>query len=346
MRYGLAFNNKRLAAVLTNGAANCLRCVIYRIPLADNSVTGGASLGVAGQVACCGIAVNADSLATSLNRTDTVAVGRSIVVANVVANSTAVVTNCISVIIDMRSGLGSAAEQTYLRVAKAVPIVLLLSLISATVIADLIASGRVEVLIVGSHVSAGAAGGAATKLIVVLLSGNHSLAAAMGAAYRALKLIRVLGRAGRIAVCTNGGARVEPCVDELALGSLLAANVTVNVTAVGVSVGNAGSGLSANAAGGGAIGSIGVLQRGACRLTNVADGIAIVRVGVLQRLKLGSASGTNGAVAGFARVLHSGLSLNRHGAAVAERIAIGRIIVIHGAKASREREERQRHTQK
>lgn len=67
---------------------------------------------------------------------------------------------------------------------------------------------------------------------------------------------------------------------------------------------------------------------------------------MLDGLDFGTAGIANRAVASDALVLSQGLSFNRYGAAITKRIAIGRILVIYGAKAGCEREKRDGHSQK
>lgn len=336
------------AAVLANGTAISLGGVCNSITLvfANNSVTGGASLDVAGGVASLGVGVGADCLAAAVNETDTVAIKGGVIVADVVANGFANVANRIVVFIDMRLRAGSAALGAGLRIAIAFPFVLLLSFVSATVVTDLIASIGVLVLGVCFLEAANVAGAAATVFVAVLAVGNKSRAAAVNASNRAFLFIGMRSLAGSAAGITGGGAGMQPSMNEIGIASQLAACVTGSVASVRVGVDNAGSGLAADAAGRRASSLIGVNQCGACCFTNVADGIALAIVSMSDSVDFRVALCANRAIAGCAGVFNRGLSLNRYGTAVADRVAIGRVGVVDGAEAGCERKKRQSHSQK
>jgi hypothetical protein len=211
--------------------------------------------------------------------------------------------------------------------------VLLGSLVTATVIADLVASIGIKMIAIRSHKTAGTAGGAASELKVVLICGNNARTAAVDTSNGAILLVFVASLTGLAAVSTSGGARMKPCVSEFALGSLFAANVTVNVASVVIGVDNAGSRLVADLADGGASLLISMLQIGASCFARVADGIASVVIGVLQSVDRGGAGRADGAVTSGTGVLYRGFSFNGLRAAIAKRIAWRRIRVLLGAGA-------------
>ena len=337
-----AFNLKLDAAVLTNGTANSrgrmCKCV--------GSVTGGAALNVAGSIASSRVGMSADCLAATLNNADSVAIRGIVVVADVVANSLADIADRVVVFVYVIKSTGSAAGIAGLRIAVTGPNVLFCSLVSATVIADLIASVGVSVLSVCLLESANKASVAAAEFVAMHAVGNSSRAAAVNAGNGALKLVSVRCIAGSAANVTSSGAGMQPSVNEIGSASQLAANVTGSVAAVGVGVNNAGSGLAADIASGGAISLVGVNQSGACSFTNVADRIAIAIVGMLDSLDFRVANGANLAVAGCTGVFNLCYSLNRNGTAVADLVAFGSVGVVDGAEAGSEREKRQSHSQK
>ena len=345
--HGLALNGKSLAAVLANRAANGLGSVIDSIALADNSVAGGAAFSLAGQIASRRIGVNANGLAATLNHTDAVAVSGCVVVADVLTNGVADVADEVFVVIGVCNRLGSAASSTALCIAGTVPNVLLRSLKSATVIADLVASSGVKVLVCGSYVTADKTSGAASELKGVHTVGKKSFAAAVNAGIGACKCIFVRCLTGSVTVGAVRGALVKPCVSQLAFVARRTANITVGVAAVGVCMNNSFvSGLAANGASSGANRIVGVRQLGTRCFTNIAVRIATVRIGMLDRIKRRAANLTNLAVAGFALVLTLDLSFSRNGATVAERITSAGICVIRNSEACRQREERQGNSQK
>ena len=181
------------AAVLTNGTANSLGSMCKRI----GSVTGGATLDLAIGVASSSVSMSADCLAATGNHADTIAIKRIIVVADVVAYSFADVANCVVVSVYMACRLGSATSVALLCIAGAGPNVLFSSLVSATIIADLIASAGVSVLGISLSESANKTSVAATEFIAVHAVGEKSRAAAVNADNRALKLVCVRSLAGR-----------------------------------------------------------------------------------------------------------------------------------------------------
>ena len=329
------------AAVLTNGTANSIRSMCKCI----GSVTGGATLDLAIGVASSSVSMSADCLAATGNHADTIAIKRIIVVADVVAYSFADVANCVVVSVYVSKSAGSAASFAFLCIAVAGPNVLLVSF-SAAVVADLIASVGVSMLSICFSEAANQTGVAAAEFIAVHSVGEKSRAAAVNASNGALKLIGVRSFAGSAAEIAHGGAGMQPSMNKISLASRLAANVTRSVTAVGVGVNNAGSGLTADVASGRALSFVGVNQSGACCIANVADGIAIAIVGVLDSLDFRCANIANRAVAGCAGVISRGLSRNRDGTAVADRIAVRRVLVVDSAEAGCEREKRQSHSQK
>jgi hypothetical protein len=330
------------AAVLTNGTANSLgsmcECIV--------SCAGGATLNIAGSIASSRVGMIADCLAAAGNYADAVAIQGIVVVADVIANSLADIADCVVVSVLVAGRLGSAASVALLCIAVAGPDVLLSSLISATVIADLIASVGVSVLGVCLSEAANKTSVAATEFIAVHAVGEQSRAAAVNAGNGALKLVCVRSIAGSAANVTSSGAGMQPSVNEISLSSQLAANVTRGVAAVGVGVNNAGSGLAADVASGRALSLVGVNQSGTCCITNVADGIAIAIVGMLDSFDFRVANIANRAVAGCAGVFNRYFSLNGDGTAVADLIAVGRVSVVDGAEAGSEREKRQSHSQK
>lgn len=301
----LAFNFKGLKAVLANGAANRLgsMCKCIALVFANLSRAGGAALSIAGGVTSSRIDMRSNSLAATLNCADAVAIGRIIVVANVLADGAANVTNEIAVLfIGVIKRLGSTASVANQCVAGAFPFVLLGTLVAATVITNLVAGAGVEVIGVGSDKSAGAAGGTASKCKAMCICCYKARSAAVGTSNGAFLFIAVICLSGCIAVRANGGAGMKPCVSKSAFVSRFAANVTVDVAGVGVSMNGIGSGRRANGAHGGACLVVGVLQSGACRFASVAEGIAIVVVGMCQRCNRRSADVANGAIASSAGV--------------------------------------------
>lgn len=343
----LALNDEILAAILANRAANSLGSVIYSIAFADHSVTGGAAFNVTGEVAGSRIGVNTNGLAAAFNGADAVTVSRCIVVADVLTNGAADVADGVAILIGVCNGLGSAASSTTLCIARTVPNMLLGSLMSAAVIADLVASSGIKVLIGGSYIAAYKASRAASEFKGMHCIGEKSLAAAVNAGIRAFKRISVRCLTGSVAVGAVRGALVEPCMGKLAFVTNQTANVTVGVAAVGVCMNNSlVSWLAANSADSGANRIVGVRQLGTRCFTNIAVRIATVRIGMLDRFKRRAAIQANLAVAGFTLVLALNFSFDRNGAAVAERITVTGICVIRNAKACRQREERHGNSQK
>lgn len=348
MSYGLAGDLKCLKAVLANGAADGLGSVsdcIARI-FTNRTFAGGATFYVAGGIASSRVGVSTNCLAAALNHADSVTIQRIVVVADVLADRIADVADEVSIRINVCNRLGGAASRAGQCVAEAFPYVLFGSLVATTVVTDLVTSIGIKVLVVSSYKTTGTAGGATSELKVVHICGNKTGATAMNAGNGAAVSIFMACFTGCITEGANGGAGVEPCVCKLALGSLLATYVTIDVTGVGIGVNHAGSLFAANAAGNRATFFVGVLQIRTCRRTNVADRITAARVGVLNGADFSVANIANRAVASKTFVLSFGLSFNRGGAAITERIAIGRILVIYGAEAGCEREKRDSHSQK
>ena len=328
-------SNVRLAAVTANGAACC-----YGLVSNSLSVTGGASGDIAGCIASEGVGVCRKRLAAALNFTDTVAIKRIVIVANVIANSLANVTYVILVCIYVSNCLRSTAGIALLIVAKADPNVLLASVVSATVVTELIACIGVSVCIVVSYEATGAAGAAASEFIIVKLGSHESGSAAKLAGNGAFELVYVLCLTRCITVGALGRAIVKPCMLKSLSGAKLFTNVTLYVAKVGVGVRYAVSYSTANGAGGGALGSVGVLQIGADRFTNEALGSAVVLVGVSERCELGFTNGADGAVAGLALMFNHGSSFHGVCTAITERIAIRGVLVALGTEATRKRKER------
>jgi hypothetical protein len=195
--------------------------------------------------------------------------------------------------------------------------------------------------VIGSYVVAGAAGAAASELKVMRFGIYGSGCAAVDTSNGAFKLIGVVCLAGRITEGALGGAGMKPCVLKLRCGAGLLANVTLHVACMRIGVNDTVSLRAANGAGGGALGSVGVLQIGADRSANGALGSAVVLVLVCKGLKRGLANGADGAIAGLARVLNRRGSFHRIRTAIAERIAIGAVRVALGTETTRKRNERQ-----
>lgn len=327
---------KGLAAVTANRTASGNGLV-----RSSRSVTGGAAFDIAGCIASAGVGVSRYSLAAAFNRTDAVAVERSIVETNVIANRFANVADVVGIGIHVLDRLGSAAGIASQCVAGALPNVLLGSFVAAAVVADLVASGAECMRVIGSYVVAGAAGAAASELKVMRFGIYGSGCAAVDTSNGAFKLVGVVCLAGRITEGALGGAGMKPCVLKLRCGADLFTNVALNVTCMRIGVNDTVSLCAANGAGGGALGSVGVLQIGADRSANGALGSAVVLVLVCKGLKRGLANGADGAIAGLARVLNRRGSFHRIRTAIAERIAIGAVRVALGTETTRKRNERQ-----
>ena len=337
---GLALDYESLAAVLANRAASSLGSVLGSI----GSCTGGATLDIAISIASCRVGVSSKRLAATFNYADTVAIKGIVVVANVIANSAADVANRVVVIVGVGERLRCAAGSANLSIAIAIPCVLGFSLISATVIADLIAIVGILVLGIRFSESAGVADLAASEVEIVHIVSNNSCAAAVDASNGAFLLIGVRSLAGCVAERANGGAGMKPSVSQVSLSSYLAANVAGSITAVVIGMNHVGSYLTANAASRGAVAFIGVNQVGASRFANVADCIAAAVIGVFDSFDYRCTLLANRAVAGFARVFYRCYSLNGYGTAVAELVAIRRVVMVDGAEAGSEREKRQSHS--
>ena len=329
-------NRQSLAAVTANRTAN-----VNGLMRSSLSVTGGAALDIAGCIASEGVGVSRYGLAAAFNLTDAVAIERIVVVANVIANGKANVTNEVCIFIYVICRLGSTAGIAFLIVAGTGPNVLLGSLVATAVVTDLIASATVSVLVIGSYVVAGTAGAAASEFEIVQIGIHNSRAAAVNAGNGALEFICVLCLASRTAVGALRGAGMKPCMLKTLCRADLFTNVTLNVAGLRIGVNHAVSLCTANGARGGALGSVGVLQIGAGCITNGALGSTVVFVRVSERLKRGLANGADGAVAGFARMLNRGGSFHGLCTAVTERIALGAVLMALGTETTRKRNERQ-----
>ena len=341
---GLALDHESLAAVAANGAASSLGlvCFCIALTLADLSVAGGASVNIAIGVASGAVSVSRDGLAA--NGAETVAIKGLVVDALVVADALASIADEVAVLVGVLDGLGGAAVSAAQIVAKTLPNALILSLVSATVVADQVAGIGICVEVTNSGEAATVAGQAASELVVVRACGNGSGFAAIGAGNGAGECIAMRGLAGCAAVGADAGAGMKVCMGKLCTN--LAANITGSIAGIAVSVNHSRSDSTANGAGRGASLCVSVLQLGAGKSASIAAGVAIARIGVLDRFDLGETNGAFRAVAGFTRVLNRNFSLHRRGAAVAERIAIGRVLVVNGTEAGCEREERESHSQK
>lgn len=339
---GLALNYESLAAVLANRTASSLGSVLGSI----GSCTGGATLDITISIASCRVGVSSKRLAATFNYADTVAIKGIVVVANVIANSAADVANRVVVIVGVGERLRCAAGSANLSIAIAFPDVLGCSLISATVIADLIAIVGILVLGICLSESADIAGLAASEIEIVLAISNRSCTTAVNAGNGASLLIRVRSFAGCVAEFAISGAGVQPGVNQVGLASQLAANVTRKITTIVIGVNHISSDLAANAASGGAAVLVGVNQVGACSLANVTDSIASAVIGVLNGFDRRGTNRANRAIAGCASVVSRCRSLNGYGTAIADCIALRRVSVVDGAEAGSEREKRQSHGQK
>ena len=193
--------------------------------------------------------MSTNCLAATLNHADSVTIQRIVVVADVLADRIADVADEVSILINVCNRLGGAASRAGQCVAEAFPYVLFGSLVATTVVTDLVTSIGIKVLVVSSYKTTGTASGATSELKVVHICGNKTGATAMNAGNGAAVSIFMACFTGCITEGANGGAGVEPCVCKLALGSLLATYVTIDVTGVGIGVNHAGSLFAANAAG-------------------------------------------------------------------------------------------------
>ena len=192
---GLALNYESFAAVLADRTANSLGRMLGRI----GSCTGGASFDITIGIASCRVGVSSDCLTATFNYADAITIKRIVVVANMLANSAADVTNRIVVIIGVGERLGCATGSANLSIAIAIPIVLSFSFISAAVIADLIASIGILVLGICLSESAGVADLAASEVEIMQIVGNNSRASAVDASNGAFLFIGVRSLASCIA---------------------------------------------------------------------------------------------------------------------------------------------------
>ncbi len=340
MGNGLAIYLNGLSAVLANGAARSNSGGARSF-----SVTGGAALGVAGCIASEGIAVRGNVLSAAFNSAGAVTVEGIAIKAYVIAKRRANIAVIVAILVGVSNRRGCAASTANECVAQTFPNVLLGSFVSAAlVIANGIAGIGIRMEVANSLKSAAKAGGAATELKIVQMCSNDSGLAANGAGNGTIECICMLCRAGRTAGAAYAGAGVKEVVGKL--GADFAADVTGRVAVIGVGMRGAGSHIAANGANRAAGTCISMYQLGASNAANLTGRIAIVLIGVLGALNFRRAGGANLAVAGFTGVLRRGFSFNGEGAAIAERIAVGRILMIRGAEAGCEREERESHSQK
>ena len=328
---------KGLAAVTADRTANGNCLVIYI------SVTGGAALNVTGRIALEGVGVSRYGLAAAFNLTDTVAIKRIIIEANVIANSKTLfaVADVVGISVNVIDHLGSAASFALQCVASALPNVLLFSFIAAAVVTGLVASVAVCVLVIVSYEAAGKASAAASELKAVQVGRNGSRSAAVNALDGALKLVYMLCCAGHVTVGALGGAGMKPCMLKALCGTDLFTNVALCIASVRVGVDNVISLRAAKGAGSGALGSISMRQIGANRAANLTFGSTAVFILVSERLKRSLANGANGALTALASVLLRGCSFHGLGATITERIARGAVHMALGAETTRKRNERQ-----
>lgn len=339
MGNGLAIYLNGLSAVLANGAAS------KSGGARSFSVTGGAALGVAGCIASEGIAVRGNGLSAAFNSAGAVTVEGIAIKAYVIAKRRANIAVIVAILVGVSNRRGCAASTAYECIAGAFPIVLFGPFVSAArVVANRVAGAGIGMEVANSLKSATKAGRAAAKFKIVQMRCNGSGLAANGAGNGTIECICMLCRAGRTAGAAYAGAGVKEVVGKL--GADFAADVTGRVAVIGVGMRGAGSHIAANGANRAAGTCISMYQLGASNAANLTGRIAIVLIGVLGALNFRRAGGANLAVAGLASVLRRGFSFHGDRAAIAERIAVGRILVIHGAKAGCEREERESHSQK
>ena len=339
---GFALNYESLATVLANRTASSLGSVCNCIALvfADNSVAGGASLDVAINIASGRIRVSAECF--SANYADAVAIKGIVVVANVIANSAADVANRVVVIIGVGERLRCAAGNANLSIAIAIPYVLGFSLISATVIADRVASIGILMLGICSFETASVADLATSKAKVMYIVGNFSRCAAVNASNGALFFIGVRSLAGRAAETARGRAGMQPSMNQISLVSYLTANVTFCIAGVVIGVGNIFSDGLANTASGRAVRFIGVNQVGAFCITNIAGGIASAAIGVSNIFSGSTANAADSIASVFVGVFQLGAG---DSAIVAIGIATVVICMVCGTEAGSERKKRQSHSQ-
>ena len=335
---GLALDYESLAAVLANGTASSLGSVLGSI----GSCTGGATLDIAIGIASCRVGVSSKRLAATFNYADTVAIKGIVVVANVIANSAADVANRVVVIIGVGERLRCAAGNANLSIAIAIPYVLGFSLISATVIADRVASIGILMLGICSFETASVADLATSKAKVMYIVGNFSRCAAVNASNGALFFIGVRSLAGRAAETARGRAGMQPSMNQISLVSYLTANVTFCIAGVVIGVGNIFSDGLANTASGRAVRFIGVNQVGAFCITNIAGGIASAAIGVSNIFSGSTANAADSIASVFVGVFQLGAG---DSAIVAIGIATVVICMVCGTEAGSERKKRQSHSQ-
>ena len=334
----LAFDHEILAAVLANNAACSLRRA------SSLSCAGGASCTGALGIASVIISMTGNGLAA--NNAFAVTVERLVVKAIVVADSIAHVAKEVSVFVNVRNCLGSAALVAFESVTRTVPNVLLTSVVSASVVADLVAVAIIYVEGANSFEAATVARKAASEFEIVILSFYLSGSAAELACNGAFLLVLMVYFTGSATVGARGGAGVRPSMSECGSRSLLEAKVTGLIASIVIGVCAGGSDIAANGTNGTAVSLVGVLQ---LRIRCTADFALTGATGfilVLKRLDVfGTASGANGVFTVVARVLGGRLSLNGEGTAVAERVAVGSVLMLFSTVASREHEECKGHSQ-